>query len=144
MKTTLFTTTILFVLTTNLFAQSITIGEDGRVRCVDVPIWTTETVDGETYEVVDRELLVQRRDEGSDLTKVCVSNITDMSFMFFHRPFNQPIGGWVVSSVSSMQNMFSNSPFNPATQIQISLPQSTHVRLEVYPVTGRLVAVLIN
>ena len=59
MSKTLLTITILIVLSTSMFGQSITIGEDGIVRCKDVPIGTTQTILGETYEVVDRDLLIQ-------------------------------------------------------------------------------------
>lgn len=89
-------TIILLLLTTPLYSQSITIGEDGIVRCKGVSVGTTQTLLGNVYEVVDRELLIQRRNEGKDLTKVCVSNITSMFEIFRDRPFNQPIGNWDV------------------------------------------------
>jgi uncharacterized protein (TIGR02145 family) len=107
----------LLILPNILFSQSITIGADGIVRCKDVAIGTRQTVSGSEYEVVDRNLLIQRRDEGKDLTKVCVSNITDMSEMFAgtrdkKNEFNQPIGDWDVSSVTDMSSMFEFSLFN--------------------------------
>ena len=102
----------LFLITIDLHAQTITVGEDGIVRCKDVPIGTTETIDDVTYEVVDRELLIQRRDEGGDLSKVCVSNVTDMRWMFDKSPFNGDISTWDVSSVTNMSYMFWQSPFN--------------------------------
>lgn len=43
----------------------------------------------------------------------------------------------------SLSQNFPN-PFNPTTQIQFGLPQSSHVSLEVYTVTGQLVARLVN
>ena len=111
MKTTILTLTLI-ILTTNLYAQSITIDANGIVKCKGVEIGTTEVVNGDTYEVVDRNLLIQRRNEGTDLTKVCVSNVTDMGFMFFDSQFNQPIGNWDVSSVTDMREMFFDSRFN--------------------------------
>jgi surface protein len=105
-------TIVLLALTTSLFSQSITIGTDGIVRCKDVPIGTTQTILGDTYEVVDRNLLIQRRDAGADLTKVCVSNVTDMSSMFLQKNVNGDITKWDVSSVTNMRLMFSNSQFN--------------------------------
>jgi surface protein len=105
-------TIILLSLTTSLFSQSITIGEDGIVRCKDVPIGTTQTIFGDTYEVVDRNLLIQRRDEGVDMKLMCVSNVTNMADMFRNRQFNQNISNWDVSSVTNMSWMFFGSPFN--------------------------------
>ena len=93
-----------------LFGQSITIGEDGIVRCKNVAIGTTEEISGDTYEVVDRDLLNQRRDEGADLTKSCVSNVTNMDSLFFKQEtINQNIGNWDVSSVTDMNSMFNQA-----------------------------------
>jgi len=89
------------------------LGDNGiTIMCPGVPIGIFGVVDGVEYEVVDRELLVQRRDEGSDLTKVCVSNVTDMSRMFLGSTFNYPIGNWDVSNVTNMSGMFTASSFN--------------------------------
>jgi len=89
------------------------LGDNGiTIMCPDVPIGIFGVVDGVEYEVVDRELLIQRRDEGSDLTKVCVSNVTDMSSMFLGSTFNHSIENWDVSNVTNMSGMFAASPFN--------------------------------
>lgn len=111
MKTLLLST--LFVLSSHLTsAQGIVIGDDGVVRCKGVPIGTIQSILGDDYEVVDRDLLIQRRDEGRDMTKMCVSNITNMSQIFATLPFNQAIGNWDVSSVTTMRGMFRSTPFN--------------------------------
>lgn len=96
----------------SLYGQSITIGDDGIVRCKDVPIGTTHPIFGNTYEVVDRELLTQRRDEGIDMSLMCVSKVTDMTEMFSLRTVNGDITKWDVSSVTNMSGMFVDSPFN--------------------------------
>lgn len=110
-------TLVLVLISVTAYSQTITIGENGIVRCKDVAIGTTGTIFGDTYEVVDRNLLIQRRNEGKDLTKVCVSNVTDMNRMFrgtVSEPsqFNQSIEKWDVSSVTDMNAMFSGSQFN--------------------------------
>jgi surface protein len=43
-----------------------------------------------------------------------VSNVTNMSFMFFKSQFNQPIENWDVSKVTNMEHMFNFSDFNQA------------------------------
>jgi surface protein len=91
-------------------AQTITIGADGIVRCENVPIGTTQTVGFDTYEVVDKDLLLKRRSEGADLSQVCVSNVTNMEIMFGGAfTFNQDISGWDVSNVTNMRGMFSRA-----------------------------------
>lgn len=82
------------------------------IMCPDAEVGETGTVDEVEYEAVDRELLIQRRNEGADLTRVCTSLVTDMSEMFQLSPFNQPIGDWDVSNVTNMGWMFDGSLFN--------------------------------
>lgn len=82
------------------------------IKCPDANAGDMGIVDGVKYEAVDNNLLRQRRDEGSDLTKVCVSLVTDMSNLFADTDFNQSIGNWDVSTVTDMSGMFSHSQFN--------------------------------
>ena len=98
---------LLLLFSAPVLAQEITIGSNGIVRCKDVPIGTTQIIGFDVYEVVDRQLLIQRRDEGVDLSKACVTNVKDMSDIFANAiSFNQNIGGWDVSNVTSMNGMF--------------------------------------
>jgi len=94
--------------------QTMYLGDNGvTIMCPGVGIGKIGVVDGVEYEVVDRELLIQRRDEGKDLSKVCVSNIKDMNEMLSGPPFNQDnIVNWDVSSVTNMNWMFSFSLLN--------------------------------
>jgi hypothetical protein len=41
-----------------------------------------------------------------------VSNVRNMSFMFYNSPFNYPIGNWDVLNVTGMTSMFQSSSFN--------------------------------
>lgn len=93
------------------------------IMCPDTSPGETGKVDEVEYESVDRALLIQRRDEGADLTSVCTSLVTDMSEMFREIDFNQSIGNWDVSNVTDMSYMFAGSlsdfdewthPFNQA------------------------------
>src|SRR5690625_2740748 len=87
------------------------------ILCPDATPGNIGLVDGIEYEVVDRDLLEQRRNEGADLTRVCTSLVTDMSNLFHGIRFNQEIGNWDVSNVTTMSSMFASSydiivPFN--------------------------------
>ena len=95
------------------FSDAVYLSSNGvTIVCPEGVVGEVGVVDGVKYEIVDRNLLIKRRDEGSDLSKVCVSNVTDMSLMFLYESFNQPIGNWDVSSVTNMFGMFRGSPFN--------------------------------
>ena len=102
---------LLYALCSPVYSQ-ISIDDNGIIRCLGVSIGTTQTIFGDTYEVVDRDLLIQRRDEGVEMRLMCVSNVTDMSEMFLGLPFNEPIINWDVSSVTNMSGMFFNTSFN--------------------------------
>jgi hypothetical protein len=59
------------------------------------------------YKVKDREELKGMIDSGLDVTKLDVTNVTDMSYMFYCAySFNQSIGDWDVSNVEDMSYMF--------------------------------------
>jgi len=89
------------------------LAENGiTIMCPNVPIGLIGKVDGVEYEVVDRDLLNQRRNEFQDLSRLCVSNVTDMSGLFRNRQFNQLINNWDVSNVTNMNEMFRGSTFN--------------------------------
>ncbi len=93
--------------------QTIYLDTNGiTIRCENANVGEKGTVNGVEYEVVDRNLLIQRRDQGADLTKVCTSKVTDMSAMFSGKTFNQAIGNWDVSNVTNMLDMFRLSTFN--------------------------------
>jgi len=100
-------TIVLVLISFNAYSQSFTIDDKGIVKCTGANPGDKGTINGVTYEAVDRELLVQRRDQNADLSKVCTSLVTDMRDLFANKQnFNLPIGNWDVSNVTDMRGMF--------------------------------------
>jgi surface protein len=73
------------------------------VRCHDAAVGEKGSIDGVEYEAVDRELLIQRRDEGADLSKVCTSAVTDMSELFYNPADNASLVSQSVNTISGKQ-----------------------------------------
>ena len=104
----------LLTVSLSLFSQTTPyVNSRGCVVCDMLTAGATFNLNGATYTVVDRPLLETMRDNGSDLSKVCVSLMSNMNELFKNKPFNQDIGGWDVSNVQSMWAMFRGaSSFN--------------------------------
>ncbi|MDC1072576.1 BspA family leucine-rich repeat surface protein [Gammaproteobacteria bacterium] len=47
-----------------------------------------------------------------DITQWCTGNVTNMSWKFFAKTFNEDISGWDVSNVTNMERMLAASSFN--------------------------------
>jgi surface protein len=105
------------------FVPTVYLSENGiTIMCPNRRIGEKGLVDGIEYEVVDRNLLIQRRNEGEDLSKVCTSNVTNMSSLFrgqsdLKYSFDNSIENWDVSSVTNMAGMFQHSNFNRPIEI---------------------------
>ena len=84
------------------------------VKCINCVAGDKGKVGDVMYEAVDRDLLIKRRGEGADLSKVCTSLVTDMTEIFKDATlFNQDISSWDVSNVTDMKSMFNGaSVFN--------------------------------
>ena len=61
-------------------------------------------------------------------------------------PLNTPSIAYAPAAVPIRFELGQNypNPFNPSTTIRFDLPQPVHVRLNIYDVTGRLVATPVN
>ena len=95
--------------TTNEGCDVVYLDENGVTikACDDANIGDVGTINGVQYTVVDREMLDQMIENEEDVSKVCTTRISDMSFLFhFNSVFNQPIGNWDVSNVTEMTEMF--------------------------------------
>lgn len=64
------------------------------------------TINGVVYTIVDETMLREMLRDGEDITKVCTTKVTDMSYLFQNLNFNQSIGSWDVSNVTDMTGMF--------------------------------------
>ena len=88
--------------------------------CESANIGDVGTINGVEYTVADREMLMDKIQNGEDVTKVCTTRITDMSALFYLNgqindimiTFNQPIGNWDVSNVISMTGLLALPSFN--------------------------------
>jgi surface protein len=75
--------------------------------CEDANIGDVGTINGVEYTVVDKDMLDEMIANNEDLTKACITRITDVSEMFVcYEGFNQPIGNWDVSNVTNMGGLF--------------------------------------
>ena len=66
--------------------------------------------DGNFRSVVRSE--IKRLGNKADLNHIDVSQVTDMSGLFFYSSFNGDISKWDVGNVKDMSGMFQNSQFN--------------------------------
>ncbi len=82
--------------------------ENGIIKCPEGSPGIVGMLNNKRVEVVDRSLLIKRRDENADLSCLCTSIVTDMTELFADNfpEFNQDITSWDLSNVTSTRDMF--------------------------------------
>ena len=89
-------------------APKFYLAENGiTCKCENVIAGDKGIINGVEYEAVNIDFLVLRMSEKKDLTRLCTSLVTDMSYLFSELTSNQPIQNWDVSNVTNMEGMFS-------------------------------------
>lgn len=84
--------------------------QSGCLKCDSLDVGDVFLFEGDSIEVVDRDRLITLIAAQADLTKVCVSHVTDMKNLFEgEKWFNQDISSWDVSHVTTMRGMFSGA-----------------------------------
>jgi len=79
----------------------------GCYTCDSLQVGDVYRFNGDTLTVVNRAMLDSMVTNGGDFSKVCVTNVTDMSSLFENETtFNQDISRWDVSSLTTMNKMF--------------------------------------
>jgi surface protein len=76
-------------------------------KCENVYVGQKGLINGVEYVAVNDDVLRHLvRQEDIDLTKLCTSLVTDMSYLFMGVSIDQAIGNWDVSNVTTMEGMF--------------------------------------
>ena len=82
------------------------------VKCPTANVSDTAVINGKKYIVVDEQALRTRVTNGSDVSCVCTSKVTNMSLLFKDKTtFNGDMSSWDTSNVVNMQKMFQSSSF---------------------------------
>lgn len=100
------------VLVANFIKSKIYIEENtGTVKCTEeAEVGYKEVVNGVEYIIVDEMLLAERIKNNVNISNVCTTKVTTMSWLFSDVvAFNGDISKWDVSNVKSMEAMFRNA-----------------------------------
>ena len=86
----------------------------GCLECDNYVIGDNFTLNGQSYIVADRNMLDTELSNNGDLTKYCVSKVTNMKDLFKnYSTFDQDISIWDMSNVTNVEDMFRDaSSFN--------------------------------
>ncbi len=102
----------------------------GCVQCDGAEVGTEVIIDNQNYLVVDRTSLEDAINNGDDLNKLCLSQVTNLNSLFFENStFNADLNTWDVSNVEDFGAMFygatnfngdiSNWEINPGSNVSM-------------------------
>ena len=87
---------------------------NGCISCAGLNIGDQFTLNGINYTVVDRPMLDSMVTGNHDISKACVSHVTEMDFLFAavsQSNYNPNISNWDVSNVNNMAGIFYNKDY---------------------------------
>src|SRR5574344_780038 len=99
------------ILNLNQFNEKIKANQISLSDLKDIDVYNYHPKDKDELKQIIEERIKQEGPE-CDLNDIDVSNITNMSGMFYGSNFNGDISKWDVSKVTDMRYMFCGSEFN--------------------------------
>src|SRR5574344_1503882 len=99
------------ILNLNQFNEKLKANQISLSDLKDIDVYSYYPKDNDELKQIIEERIKQEGPE-CDLNDIDVSNIINMSKLFYRSNFNGDISKWNVSKVNNMYSMFFNSEFN--------------------------------